>query len=56
MSMRITPICKKCHNNLYWVELGRMGGTHTNMYKCRECGRVVEIADRDLRLPATKDF
>jgi anaerobic ribonucleoside-triphosphate reductase len=33
---------------MYFRGYASMGGSHSNYYKCSNCGRVVEIYDRDL--------
>ena len=46
--MKTVPVCKKCDGRLYFGGYARMGGSHSNYYKCKSCDRVVEISDRDL--------
>lgn len=45
----VEPKCKDCKSRLSWAGFASMGGSHSNYYKCRGCGRAVEIYDRDLR-------
>lgn len=50
------PVCKKCGGNLIWNEFGSMGSSHSNIYKCVDCGRKVEIYDHELWINLKKEF